>query len=75
MRQVTEVKGINELKPGEKKSNFATISSFKLELKHCEVGCFLQDRVVLCVTKLATGLRFLEIPGLGSDELLHVIGR
>ena len=57
------------------KNNLATISSFKLELKHCEVGCFLQDRVVLCVTKLADGLRFLEIPGLGSDELLHVIGK
>ena len=56
------------------KKNFATISSFKLELKHCEVGCFLQDRVVACVAKLADGLRILEIPGLGSDELLHVIG-
>ena len=75
LEEVSEVKCINELTTGEKKSNFATISSFKLELKHCEVGCFLQDRVVLCVTKLATGLRFLEIPGLGSDELLHVIGK
>ena len=55
------------------KNNFATISSFKLELKHCEVGCFLQDRVVACVAKLADGLRILEIPGHGSDELLHVI--
>ena len=49
--------------------------SFKLELKHCEVGCFLQDKVIDCVGHLAHSLRVLEIPGLGSDELLHVIAR
>ena len=74
LQQPTNGKATNVIKTGDKKSSFATISSFKLELKHCEVGCFLQDQVVLCVTKLAHGLRCLEIPGLGSDELLHVIG-
>ena len=57
----------------QKKTHLATITSFKLELKHCEIGCFLQDRIVSLVAKLADGLRILEIPGLGSDELLHVI--
>ena len=75
LQQPTKGKSIYETKTGDKKNSFATISSFKLELKHCEVGCILQDQVVLCVTKLADGLRFLEIPGLGSDELLHVIGK
>lgn len=53
----------------------ATITSFKLELKQCEVGCLLQDKIVRCVASLASAghLRVLEIPGLGSDELLHVI--
>ena len=74
LQQPTNGKATNVIKTGDKKSSFATISSFKLELKHCEVGCILQDQVVLCVTKLADGLRFLEIPGLGSDELLNVIG-
>ncbi len=57
-------------------ANHATTTSFKLELKQCEVGCMLQDRVVGCVAKMASsghGLRELELPGLGSDELLHVI--
>ena len=74
LNQATETNAYNQIKTGVKNNSFATISSFKLELKHCEVGCFLQDQVVLCVTKLAYGLRCLEIPGLGSDELLHVIG-
>ncbi len=54
----------------------ATTTSFKLELKQCEVGCLLQDKVVGCVASMAAnghGLRQLELPGLGSDELLHVI--
>ena len=66
---------LSKLEPKKSNDNFATISSFKLELKQCEVGCFLQDRVVTCVAKIAVGLRYLEIPGLGSDELLNVIGQ
>lgn len=57
-----------------KKNMTATTTSFKLELKQCEVGCLLQDKVVGCVASMAGGgLRVLELPGLGSDELLHVI--
>ena len=66
---------LSKLESKKSNDNFATISSFKLELKQCEVGCFLQDRVVTCVAKIAVGLRYLEIPGLGSDELLNVIGQ
>ena len=51
--------------------------SFKLELKQCEVGCILQDKLVDCVANMkanaAAYLRSLELPGLGSDELLFVI--
>jgi hypothetical protein len=63
-------------KEQQQKKTIATTTSFKLELKHCEVGCFLQDKVVACVANLARAhapLRVLELPGLGSDELLHVI--
>jgi len=52
-----------------------SVTSFRLELKHCEMGCFLQDKVIDCVSLLAHNLRVLEIPGLGSDELLYVIAK
>ena len=42
-----------------------------------EVGCILQDKLVDCVANMkanaAAYLRSLELPGLGSDELLFVI--
>ena len=47
----------------------------RLELKNCEVGCFVQDKVIDCVGRLGENLRVLEIPGLGSDELLGVASR
>lgn len=52
--------------------------SFKLELKQCEVGCVLQDKLVDCLANLgvrAAHLRSLELPGLGSDDLLGVIAK
>jgi len=52
--------------------------SFKLELKQCEVGCVLQDKLVDCLSNLGvrgTYLRSLELLGLGSDELLEVIAK
>jgi len=52
--------------------------SFKLELKQCEVGCVLQDTLVDCLANLgprASQLRSLELPGLGSDDLLAVVAR
>jgi len=52
-----------------------TVTSFRLELKNCEVGCFVQDKVIDCVGRLGENLRVLEIPGLGSDELLSVAAR
>jgi len=52
-----------------------TVTSFRLELKHCEVGCFVKDRVISCVGRLGENLRVLEIPRLGSDELLGVLAR
>lgn len=51
------------------------ITLYRLELKHCEVGCFVQDKVIDCVGRLGENLRVLEIPGLGSDELLGVAAR
>ena len=47
----------------------------RLELKHCEVGCFVKDRVISCVGRLGENLRVLEIPRLGSDDLLGVLAR
>jgi len=49
--------------------------SFKLELKQCEIGCVLQDTLVECLAKMSRApyLVSLELPGLGSDELLGVI--
>ena len=47
----------------------------RLELKHCEVGCFVKGRVISCVGRLGENLRVLEIPRLGSDELLGVLAR
>ncbi len=52
--------------------------SFKLELKQCEVGCMLQDKLVECMANLkvrASYIRSIELPGLGSDELLAVIAK
>lgn len=52
--------------------------SFKLELKQCEIGLILQDKLVDCMSNLRSRsamIRSLELPGLGSDELLSVIAR
>ena len=58
-------------------ANATQTMSFKLELKQCEVGCILQDKLVDCVANMkanaAAYLKSLELPGLGSDELLCVI--
>lgn len=51
----------------------ATTTSFKLELKQCEVGGLVQDQVSACVSNLGPRLKVLELPGLASDELLNVI--
>ncbi len=53
-------------------NNNATTTSFKLELKQCEVGFFVEERLCSCLSRF-TGLRVLEVPGLASDRLLHVI--
>lgn len=47
-------------------------TSFKLELKQCELGHLLEDKVAACLVRL-NNLRVLEIPGLASDQLLLVI--
>ena len=47
-------------------------TSFKLELKQCEIGFLLEERVLGYIVRLPE-LRVLEIPGLASDKLLHVI--
>ncbi len=52
--------------------NNATMTSFKLELKQCEVGFFVEDRLCALLSRL-TGLRALDVPGLASDRLLDVI--
>ena len=49
-----------------------TTTSFKMELKQCETGFYLEDMVVGCVMRF-TQLRVLEVPGLASDKLLNVI--
>lgn len=52
--------------------------SFKLELKQCEIGMVLQDKLVDCMANMRSRsamIRSLELPGLGSDELLSVIAR
>lgn len=49
-----------------------TTTSFKLELKHCEMGFYLEDQVLSCLPRF-TELRVMEIPGLATDKLLHVI--
>ncbi len=56
-------------------SSPATVTSFKLELKQCEVGFFLEDRLAACLTRCSSALRVLEIPGLASDRLLDVIAK
>ena len=50
---------------------------FPLSLDLLHNPTILQDKIVSCVGRLAAGgqLRVLEIPGLGSDELLHVISQ
>ena len=50
----------------------ATATSFKMELKQCEIGFYLEDRIKTCLTNFRD-LRVLEIPGLANDRLLHVI--
>jgi len=54
-------------KPGR-----ATATSFKLELKQCEVGFFLEERLISCLGRFSD-LRQLDLPGLCSDKLLNVI--
>ena len=51
--------------------------SFKLELKQCEIGMVLQDKLVDCLASMKNGalIRSLELPGLGSDDLLSVIAQ
>ncbi len=50
----------------------ATTTSFMLELKQCEVGFFLEDRLCACLARFSE-LRVLAVPGLASDKLLNVI--
>lgn len=75
---------VNWLPPPSKRALKSTSSatqamSFKLELKQCEVGCVLQDTLVDCLSNLgpsrAGHLRSLELPGLGSDDLLAVVAK
>ena len=51
----------------------ATTTSFKLELKQCEIGFLLEDKIGACLSRCGADLRVLEIPGLASDPLLDVI--
>jgi hypothetical protein len=50
----------------------ATTTSFKLELKQCETGYYLEDLVVSCLSQFRQ-LRVLEVPGIATDKLLNVI--
>ncbi|XP_059086684.1 uncharacterized protein LOC131883266 [Tigriopus californicus] len=50
----------------------ATSTSFKLELKHCEIGFLLERQVWQCLPQFAE-LRVLALPELASDKLLPVI--
>lgn len=69
-RQVDLVVPLND----DVSANSATLESFKLELKRCEVGGhLLQDNIAPCLVSLGHSLKVLELIGFGSDNLLHLM--
>lgn len=60
--------------PGNGEGAITTTTSFKLELKQCEMGFYMEDHLLSCLPRFRD-LRVLELPALATDKLLLVIAR